>query len=85
MPIKLAGFSQARQRIQEIQSALQQLNGTITEIQFDRNDPASVQRAIRQMEEAVDRKIAPYRDNSTVNNLRHELRKTFVPGFWPPC
>ena len=52
------------------------MDGTIATLRFNADDPESVQDAIRQMEAAVDAKVAPYRGNALV------AMRIDVAGFW---
>lgn len=41
----------------------------IGNVSFDSADPTSVQAVVREMEQVIDRKVAPYRNNPLVNNI----------------
>jgi hypothetical protein len=65
----ISGLDDLQRDLADAQRALESLDGHITKIQFDREDQASVKRAIRQMEAAVDNKVAPYGDNPLVSQI----------------
>jgi hypothetical protein len=75
--IKMEGFDSLQRDLEEAQEALASLDGEITTVKINPDDPASVEEAIRNMEEAVDAKIAPYADNPIVAPLVEAAKEHF--------
>jgi hypothetical protein len=80
--IKITGLDKLQRELADAQRALRALNGTITTLKFDPTDPKSVERAIHQMEGAVDSKVVSYRGNDLVakvaRGLKDEYRKKIL-------
>lgn len=77
MPVKITGLDKLTKNLEDAQKALAELQGTITELKFDPNDPASIEAAIRQMEQAVDAKVAPYRGNPIIDPIAAKSKEAF--------
>jgi hypothetical protein len=58
---KITELDQLQQQFENAKKALAALGGTITTPKFDPNDPARMQESIRQMEAAIDDKLASSR------------------------
>ena len=66
MSIKLTGFDKLQREFEDAQRALGALDGTISTLKFDPTDRRSVQKAIQQMESAIDSKVARSRQCARV-------------------
>jgi len=75
--IKITGLDALQRELKDAQRALQSLDGTIATLKFDTTNPASVQRAIRQMESAIDSKTGPYRNNAMVMQLATGMKDAY--------
>ena len=75
--VKITGFDKLQRQLEEAQRGLQSLNGTITTLQFNPHDPASVRQAIRQMELAVDGKVSSYSGNPLVSKIAEMTKQNF--------
>ena len=75
--IKITGLDKLQRELKDAQRAFQSLDGTIATLSFDADDPASVQRAVRQMESAIDNKIGPYRNNAMVMQIANSMKETY--------
>jgi hypothetical protein len=81
-----ADLNELQRDLLGLRMALESLYGNTTEIPINPNDRASVENAIRQMEAAVDRKVAAFNSNKMVtvvikaakDEYRNVLRKRFV-------
>jgi hypothetical protein len=82
---EVRGLNELQRNLKELQLALESLNGTIAEIPINPNDPASVRKAVKEMEAAVDRKVAPYGNNKMVSVVigaaKDEYRKALLKRF----
>ena len=79
--VKITGLDKFQRKLEEFQKAMHSLDGTIAEVRFDPKDPASVQRAVREMEAAVDRKVAPYRRNPLVSQVVEKAKQQYRAGI----
>lgn len=77
MGVKITGLDKLQRELRDVQRALGQLDGTIGTISFNPQDPASVQRAIREMEQMIDRKILPYRSNPLVSTVATAMKEQY--------
>ena len=66
-----------QKELEEIERAAQALDGEIAAISFDPDEPESVARAVRAMEQTVDAKAAPYSHNAMVTAFLPEAKKSF--------
>jgi hypothetical protein len=77
LKIDITGLQQLQRDFEEAARALKSLDGTITTVSINPDDPNSVKEAVRQMELAIDRKIAPYRGNVLVSKLARDMKEEY--------
>ena len=77
MSSRMNGLDELQRQLKEAQCALNSLDDTMDDILFDPDHPQSVQGTLGQMEAAIDRKIALYRDNPLVSHVSRELKDQF--------
>lgn len=77
MSFSIAGLDQLQKQLHDAQQAFRSLDGTIATLNFDPDEPASIQAAIRQMEQAVDDKTSPYRGNDMVESVASQLKEAY--------
>jgi hypothetical protein len=77
MSIKLTGFDKLQREFEDARRALGALDGTISTLKFDPTDYQSVEKAIRQMESAIDSKVARYRGNALVSQLVPKMKEQY--------
>lgn len=75
--MSVSGFEKLQRDLKNLESALSSLTGTIADLQIDPNDEASVQAAIRNMEQSIDRKVAPYGRNEMVVKITKEAKNHY--------
>ena len=63
--------------LQDAQRALTSLDGEVASLRFNPNDRNDVQRAIREMEGAVDAKVFAYCNNSIVEQVVTGAKRKF--------
>lgn len=82
MSFKITGLDKLQRELRDAQRALNELDGTIGTISFSPGDPGSVQGAIRQMEQMIDRKVFAYRSNPLVSTvvagMKEQYRKALL-------
>jgi hypothetical protein len=77
LKIDITGLQQLQRDFEEAARAVKSLDGTITTLSINPDDPNSVKAAIRQMELAIDSKTAPYRGNALVSNLARDMKEKY--------
>lgn len=77
MSFKITGLDKLQKQLDEAGKAFQALDGELTTLQFDPTDPASVESAVTQIEQAIDIKIGPYRGNVMVEGIAEELKQKY--------
>ncbi len=75
--MSITGFDKLQKELKDAQRAMADLNGTVARLRYDASDPVSVAAAIREMERAVDAKVAPYRNNALVAPLISKSKQAF--------
>ena len=79
MPIKLDGMSEVTRNMEQLRRAL---DGAFSGLSFNPQKPQDVERAIREMEQKIDLKMAPYISNPGVREiaagLKEEYRKAIL-------
>ena len=73
----ITGLDKLQHQLEEARRGLASLNGTITTLKFNPDDPASVRRAVQQMQSAVDAKVASYRGNQLVAKVAEMTKNNF--------
>ncbi len=74
---EIKGLDKLEKELDQMQKAVSALDGKICTIQFDAEDPADVNRAIREMEAAVDKKLAPYRHSQFAKQVGDATKQRF--------
>ena len=57
------GLDEFARKIEELQKAVAELDGEIASVKFDLDDPESIERAIQELNAAIDAKVAHYARN----------------------
>jgi Mg2+ and Co2+ transporter CorA len=74
---KITGLDKLQRDLKEVTRALDSMSGRIAELHFDPGDARSVANAIREMERAVDRKVAPYRSNTMIQKIASAMKDSY--------
>jgi hypothetical protein len=77
MGVKITGLDQFQRQLSQAGEAFKSLDGTVATLRFNSGDPASIDAAHRQVDDAIDAKIAPYRGNPLVENIAKALREKY--------
>ncbi len=73
--MKITGLDSLQRQFKELERALRDLDGDIANVRFDPDDPGSIERAIQQLNDAVDEKVRPYGRNEMVQSIAEELKE----------
>lgn len=74
---KISGLDGLTRQLDEVQKAADALDGELAGVSFDPEDPASIDAAIVEMEQAVDARVAPWAGNPMVADLADQTKATF--------
>ena len=77
MSVKITGLDQLQRQLAQASEAFKSLDGTIATLRFNPHAPASIDAAHREIDEALDVKIAPYQGNRLVENVAKALREKY--------
>jgi hypothetical protein len=77
----LKGSAMARDVLAELANFTGSLEGWGLELQFDPDDPESVEQAIREMEMAIDAAADPYPGNEAVAQIAEQLKEQYRLGI----
>jgi hypothetical protein len=75
--LKITGLDKLQRQLEDAQRAFKALDGQLATVRFDPDKPESIEAAIRTMESAIDNKVAPYRDNTTVASIVPQLKENY--------
>ena len=73
MPIK--GLDEFTRKIKELEKAAAALDGDLTSVGFDPSDPQSIELAIQQMEDEVDKRVGSLASNEIVSEMASQLKE----------
>ena len=75
--VSITGLDKLQRELEDAQRAFQSLDGTITTLMIDPDNPASIDTAMRQMETAIDDKTRRYRGNALVESVAKGLKEHY--------
>ncbi|MGH1398398.1 MAG: hypothetical protein ACRBCT_04210 [Alphaproteobacteria bacterium] len=75
--LKIDGLDRLQKELKQAQDALSELDGEIGSVSFDPNDPASLERAISEMERVIDERVGRYANNKIVAPLVEQTKEHF--------
>jgi hypothetical protein len=70
----MEGLDRLGEQRGEIVDALHQLQEHVAAVRFDPNDEASIEAAIRQVNDEVDRRLLPFEGNDIVGEMADQLK-----------
>lgn len=71
-------FGNLIKELNQAQKALGCLDGTLTTVEFNPNEPASIHAAIQRVEAAIDQAVSPYLRNPLVQQLTDGMKKSYA-------
>jgi len=75
--LKITGFGQVERELKELSEAAVALDGDICQLKFDPSNGSDVERAVREMETEIDRRVSRWRNNAAVKKLVEESKARF--------
>ena len=73
----ITGFDQLQKQLQVAQEALKRVEGELGTVQFDPNDPESIEAAMRQIDAIIDERLGDYLENPIIGPLSESLKEKY--------
>ena len=73
--MKITGLDALTRKIKELEKAVASLDGDIASLTFNPYDPQSIERAIQELNAAIDEKVAGYAPKKIVASIAEELKE----------
>ena len=74
---KISGLDKLQRELAEAQKAFEAIDGEIGTVQFDADDPASIDAAISFMEEMIDERVGALSRNNIVGPMADEMKQKY--------
>lgn len=75
--MKVTGFDKLQKELKDAQRALRGLDGELGVVNFNPHDPASIESAINQANQAIDQRVGRYASNSIVGPLILQMKEKY--------
>lgn len=75
--INISGLDALTHQLDQAQKAFEELDGELGVVNFDPNDPASIEAAIQEVEILVDTKARPRADNPLVSQVVGGMKEQY--------
>ena len=75
--MKITGLDQLTRQLDEAQRAMASLDGELGSVNFDPNDPASIEAAIQKMEAMIDERLGSYVSNPIVGPMAEQMKEKY--------
>lgn len=75
--MKISGLDKLEKQLKELEKAMEELNGELGQVQFDVNDPSSIEDAIQHSHTLIEDKIGQYSSNPMVNSIIEQAKESF--------
>lgn len=75
--LKVTGLDKLQKELKDAQRALKELDGNLGSVQFDPNDPESIEAAIRKINQTVDERVGQYSSNSIIGPLAEQMKEAY--------
>jgi hypothetical protein len=73
--MKITGFDAIKKKTDQMAKFAKEIDGEITSVKFDPGDPASIEAALQQINDAVDEKTKSYERNDWIQSLAEQLKE----------
>lgn len=74
---KIEGLDKLTHQLEEAQQAIAALDGELGTVQFNPHDPASIEKAIQDVEHLVDDRVQSYARNPMVASLAEQMKEQY--------
>lgn len=73
----IKGLNELSRKMKELGKAIAALDGEIGSVNFDPNDPQSIEVAIQKMEQAIDERVGDYSRNDMIEGIVNEVKERY--------
>jgi hypothetical protein len=73
----IKGLNELSRKMKELEKAIAALDGEIGSVNFDPNDPQSIEVAIQKMEQAIDERVGDYSRNDMIEGIVNEVKERY--------
>ncbi|CAM3956552.1 Phage protein [Bordetella tumbae] len=74
---KITGLDKLQKNLKDAQRALSELDGELGVVNFDPNDPASIEAAIQSVNRMIDERVGEYSANPIVGPLADQMKEKY--------
>lgn len=74
---KITGLDKIQKDLKDAQRALNELDGELGVVNFDPNDPASIESAIHSVNRMIDERLGKYSSNPIVAPLAEQMKEKY--------
>jgi len=74
---KIEGLDKLQKELEQAERAFKELDGDLGQVNFDPNDPASINSAIVSMEQVIDQRVGRYANNELVAPMIEAAKEQF--------
>lgn len=74
---KITGLDKLQKQLEQAQQAFAELDGDLCTVNFNPNDPASIEAAIQQVNTTIDVKISSWTDNPMVKQAAEGMKEQY--------
>lgn len=75
--LKVTGLDKLQKELKDAQKALGDLDGNLGSVQFNPNDPESIELAISKINQIVDERVGHYSSNSIIGPLAKQMKEAY--------
>lgn len=73
----ISGLDELRRQLTDAQRAMESLDGELGSVNFDPNDPASIEAAIQSVESMIDERLVQYSSNPIIAPLASSMKDKY--------
>lgn len=74
---KFKGFDKITRELSDAQKVLEDLDGQIGTVNFNPDDPESIEAAISSMEQIIDERVGRYASNNIIGPMADEMKTSY--------
>ncbi|MBE5221342.1 MULTISPECIES: hypothetical protein [Pectobacterium] len=75
--LKITGLDKLQKDLKEAERALGELDGELGIINFNPNDPSSIEAALQSVEQMIDERIGKYSSNPIIGPLADDMKERY--------
>lgn len=79
--IKIDGLDDLTRELEEAQRALASVEGELGSVNFNPNEPESIEAAIQKVEAMIDERLGAYASNPIVGPLADQMKRSYRDGI----